>query len=225
MRELESYSGNAYPDTIVESGLRILTEFEKTGQFKLHSDPATAWLHESTPTEAIVGANTSVVDFIRIGRGSINAFYKPLAVQITLSIARLYAEREMREMGFVRSVGNNNVVFWIKEFRRTGDESPSTARPLFFFHGLGFGIVPYIHFIRTLVDDRRTMVVPEWPNISLGWKDNTRDEGLFSHHYAEALSAVVKTLKNSDGTGATTIDVIGHSYVSDLKYAALIATN
>lgn len=217
MRELESYEDNRYPREIVELCEDILSVMEDKGRFALHSNPLMTWLPLSTPTESTHGDNAGVVDFVRIGRGGINAFYKPLLVQGITTLARMYAEGELRGMGFIRVVDEFNIAYWIRLPQQvtSGFKAvDSGVRPLFFMHGMGFGAVPYIHFIRGLVDDRRAMVVPEWANISLGWADNQRPEGLTPDLYADSVAQIVSTLQNSDGSQATNIDVIGHSFVS-----------
>jgi hypothetical protein len=224
MRELESYVDACYPILIVQTAEELLSKMEKNGRFELHSNPSFAWLPKSTPTRS-THTDAQIPDFCRIGRGSINAYYKPLVIQAVVLFVRLYTEQELRLMGFQRSLSrdNNHIVFWIRKPRSNRDHQiyHDSVRPLFFMHGLGFGAVPYVHFIRTLLDDSRTVVVPEWPNISLGWADNQKFDGLLPDEYAESISNLVDTLCNSDGSPATTIDVVGHSYVSNL-YACWI---
>ena len=218
MRELESYSDFQYPDEIIAACTEILEIMESKGKFYLHCDPETAWLSLQTETESTHGINAKVVDFIRIGRGSINAFYKPLLAQGIIFTARLYAEGELKAMGFVRTVDKYNIVFWIRKHRVSENDKESKTdpiRPLFFCHGMGFGAVPYIHFIRSLLDDRRTTVIPEWPSMSQGWKDNMRPDGMTAELYADGVAGLVKNLRNSDESPAASVDVIGHSFVSN----------
>jgi hypothetical protein len=212
-RELESYDDRCYPSSVIDMAEDILNKMEEKGEFKLHSDPALAWLPKSAP----MSPHSKVPDFARVGRGPINAFYKPLLVQAVVCFSRMYAEHELRDMGFLRTVDHNNVVFWVRRpvDDHEHDKFHDCVRPLFFMHGLGFGVVPYIHFVRALLDDSRTVVVPEWPNISLGWSDNQKFSGLLPDEYADSISNMVDKLQNSDGSPAKTIDVIGHSYVSE----------
>jgi hypothetical protein len=225
MREIESYADLRYPGAIVECCDEMLSVLEDRGHFALHIDPATAWLPLTAATESTHGASAGIVDFVRIGRGSINAFYKPLLAQAVITAFRVYAEGELKGMGFTRQVDEFSIAYWIRP-AVAASGSPSSrgskpVRPLFFMHGMGFGAVPYLHFIRGLLDDRRAMVVPEWANISLGWADNHRASGLAPDLYAEGVERVVKTLTNSDGSLATCIDVIGHSFVSDCHCTVL----
>lgn len=210
MREMESYPGGVYPPSLVAKAQSMLDDMQQRGGFQLHSDPATAWLPLSVSTEC-TRPRSDVVDFVRIGRGSINAFYKPLPVRLVMLGMRCYAEREMRQMGFTRAVGASSIVYWTRPQRTKRDDSRA-IRPLFFLHGLGFGIVPYVHFIRSLLDDRRDMAVPEWPNISLGWADNCCEQTPTPREYADSLFKVIRTLQNSDGSMATCVDTIGHSW-------------
>ena len=210
MREQESYPNGMYPLVLVAKAEGVLNAMERKGQFTLHSDPSTAWLSSSVRTECTLPRG-DVVDFARIGRPSIDAFYKPIPVRLTMLIMRSYAEREMRQMGFTRTVGSSHIVYW-KRPQVTKRDDSRAIRPLFFLHGLGFGIVPYVHFIHSLLDDRRDMVVPEWPNISLGWADNCCDVSPKPRDYADSLFKCIKTLHNSDGSRATCIDTIGHSF-------------
>jgi pimeloyl-ACP methyl ester carboxylesterase len=210
MREMESFPGERYPEEVVHEADEVLQHMQREGGFTLHSDPATAWLPLEVHTECTL-PRSDVVDFVRVGRGSINAFYKPIPVRVLMLCMRCYAEREMRQMGFTRTVGAGSIVYWRRPQRTKRDDSRA-IRPLFFLHGLGFGLVPYVHFIHSLLDDRRDMVVPEWPNISLGWSDNCREDSLTPKEYADSLFKCIKTLHNSDGSMATCIDTVGHSW-------------
>lgn len=210
MKEMESYEEGVYPSEVILNAESVLGGMEKRGNFLLHSDPSTAWLASSVHTECTL-PRSDIVDFVRVGRSSVDAFYKPIPVRLTMLIMRSYAEREMRQMGFTRTVGASCIVYWKRPQVSKRDDSRA-IRPLFFLHGLGFGIVPYVHFIHSLLDDRRDMVVPEWPNISLGWKDNCSDVSLQPRDYADSLFQCIKTLRNSDGSMATCIDTIGHSW-------------
>jgi pimeloyl-ACP methyl ester carboxylesterase len=210
MRELESYPGGEYPSALVAKAQGVLDGMQRAGQFTLHSDPSTAWLPASTRTECTL-PRTDVVDFVRIGRASVDAFYKPIPIRLAMLVMRSYAEKEMRQMGFTRTVGASSIVYWKRPQVAKRDDSRA-IRPLFFLHGLGFGIVPYVHFIHSLLDDRRDMVVPEWPNISLGWPDNRCDIYPQPKDYADSLFKCIKTLHNSDGSLATCIDTVAHSW-------------
>ena len=210
MREMEDYPQHMYPTSVLNKSIHILEVMENNGHFSLHSDPATAWLPKSTLTECTL-PRSDVVDFVRVGRASIDAFYKPIPVRLIMLIMRRYAEREMVQMGFTRTVGESCIVYW-KRPQMTKRDDSRAIRPLFFLHGLGFGIVPYVHFIRSLLDDRREIVVPEWPNISLGWEDNRCDVSPTPKQYADSLFTCIKTLRNSDGSRATSVDTIGHSW-------------
>lgn len=210
MKEQESFALSRYPDEIISKATRILDKMQTKGGFVLHSNPATAWLPWTVRSESTL-PRSNTVDFARIGRASIDAFYKPIPLRLLMLLARSYAENEMRQMGFVRTVGLHNIVYW-KRPQQTKRDDSRAIRPLFFLHGLGFGIVPYVHFIRSLLDDRRDIVVPEWPNISLGWSDNRNDKVPIPVEYADSLFKVIRTLKNSDGSMATCIDTIAHSW-------------
>lgn len=212
MKELENYPDNAYPPSVIAKANRAIDDMQMKGEFKLHSDPSTAWLPAEVRTECTL-PRTDVVDFVRLGRSSINAFYKPIPMRLVMLCMRCYAEKEMRQMGFVRSVGASNIVYW-KRLQRTKKDHTRAIRPLFFLHGLGFGLVPYVHFIHSLLDDRRAIVVPEWPNISLGWEDNCCEGGITPKDYADSLFKYIRTLQNSDGSMATCIDTVGHSWGS-----------
>ncbi|KDD72401.1 hypothetical protein H632_c3394p0 [Helicosporidium sp. ATCC 50920] len=77
--------------------------------------------------------------------------------------------------------------------------------PILFFHGVGLGVTPYLHFVRSLTKTYpgHAMILLEVPHVSLRWssKGATPVEAVV----AEAVAAL-------DALGAPRACVIAHSY-------------
>jgi len=73
-----------------------------------------------------------------------------------------------------------------------------------------------VRFIASLcVEERRPIVVPEWPNISLPIRsDNRRPTAPEPKQYAESVAACLGALRLADGSAPTQCDIVGHSYGS-----------
>ena len=101
-----------------------------------------------------------------------------------------------------------HLVYW---HRHCNHERKRPA--LFFLHGLGFGICPYVGFLKYLVENlggEQDIIAPEWPNISLGWMDNyCSDELPSSQEYADSIYIIAKR-----HTPSRKADFIGHSFGS-----------
>jgi len=77
--------------------------------------------------------------------------------------------------------------------------------PLVFIHGLGFGIMQYIRKIQRLSVDRRTVIVPELPNISY---DLYKFPPPSNENLVTSLYNILSKLEIKQ------VDIIGHSYGS-----------
>ena len=78
-------------------------------------------------------------------------------------------------------------------------------------HGIGFGCVPYIGVALRAASrqPRRTIVLPEWPNLSFG---TYRGRYPSTRELAWTLHQHLRRLVYCDGTPATVADAVGHSY-------------
>jgi pimeloyl-ACP methyl ester carboxylesterase len=208
---------------------------EEQGGFKLHSDPDSAFLPRNYPTQAF-DANAHYPDFIRIGGAPITALYKPLWTVCLMFVVRQYARSQMRSLGFSEEEDvDTNIVFWVRppRPRKIHNRGEPRRPPLFFLHGVGMGILPYIRFIDELSrDSNRWVVAPELPNAS------RVEYGIMGLHkmcrtdeYAQAIRAQLERIAACEqelGEGATSTprsndrppppplraDFIGHSFGS-----------
>ena len=92
----------------------------------------------------------------------LNAVHKPFIFYIFMYFIRRCFNFYMYTLGFTNIVDPHlNLRVWIKH-----NSVGTNKMPLVFIHGFGFGIMPYIRKILRLSVDRRTVIVPEFPNIS-----------------------------------------------------------
>ena len=187
----------------------LLHVLEKRGAFRLHSDGCDEALALPPSNTRAQCPESRTPAFSRVGAFSINAWYKPLALKGIMWLVRLYTERNLRGMGFRRKTAPHSIVYWYRPASGRSRKAPT----LFFFHGIGFGVVPYERFLRRLVESLgsgRDIIACEWPNISHGWSDNyCADELPTSQEYADGIYILAK--KHSPDAP---IDVIGHSFGS-----------
>jgi hypothetical protein len=98
--------------------------------------------------------------FMRFGKNSINAYYKPLIITFISLAIRFFYEQILRYNNFENYYSSNtNVNYWYKI------NSKSEHTPIMFIHGFGIGIIPYLSYIINL-SKSGTIICPVLPNIS-----------------------------------------------------------
>jgi len=97
----------------------------------------------------------------------LRALHKPLIFYFFMEILAIFCHLVLLAWGFrrnrtVNQDSRDTVTTWTKQ-RRSGRE------PIVFLHGVGLGILPYLHFIRSLLHSckDRTIIVVEMPHVSL----------------------------------------------------------
>ena len=140
--------------------------------------------------------------FVRVGASPLMPMYKPILVKATIGFVRFaLCHVALRLAGFSRHLGAHGIIFWT----RMGHYS--AAPPLFFLHGAGMGIVPYLHKLLREVGRRpgRTYVFPEWPCLSHGtWRDHFPNP----RELAGVLHVYLRRTLNCRGAA----DVLSHSF-------------
>ena len=174
------------------------------------------------------------INFSRIGANDLTAWFKPIPLRLLIWAVRFWCcHIQLRRAGFHRRLAGHGVVFWTRngyeeegyEFEHSSKHvhadssnfsdraTPPTGEhpPLFIMHGIGFGCVPYIGVALRAAQrqPRRTIVLPEWPNLSFG---TYRGRYPSSRELAWTLHQHLRRLAYSDGSPALVADAIGHSY-------------
>ena len=185
-------------------------------------------------------------EFVRPNTYAITAFYKPLLLQAFIAWNRRRWNQALREGGFVESPPDEKtgVVLWTREASSTsescsssentdddeGDDdvnekkkkkkknekNPNRHVPVVFLHGLGVGVGPYSSWIIERLPKDRTILCPEWPNISYGIErgheyPTPRELAQFLRTSVENAIKKVKN-KTQLTTSEIKCDCIGHSY-------------
>ena len=175
-------------------------------------------------------------EFVRPNTYAITAFYKPLMLQAFIAWNRQRWNRALREGGFVESPPDEKtgVVLWTREASSTAESSSSSEKddgggddddeknhpnrhvPVVFMHGLGVGVGPYSSWIIERLPKDRTILCPEWPNISYGIErgheyPTPRELAQFLR---TSVENAIKKVKNKTQLQPSEIkcDCIGHSY-------------
>lgn len=196
-------------------------------------DPSLRTALRDEPEEAL-RSHENRINFSRIGACDLTAWFKPLPLRLLIWSVRLWCcHVQLRRAGFRRRLAGHGVVFWTRNghedevaARAEAEESsgccsvdsapaPAPAQeqqpPLFVMHGLGFGCVPYISTALRAAkkQPQRTIVLPEWPNISFGIYrgryPSARELGWTLHQHLRQIGF-------EDGTPAKVADAIAHSY-------------
>ena len=131
----------------------------------------------------------------------LNVLYKPRIFYVLMYLVRRVFNFYMYTLGFTNIIDPRlNLRVWIKH-----NSGATNKMPLVFIHGLGFGIMPYIRKIQRLSVDRRTVIVPELPNISY---DLYKFPPPSNENLVTSLYNILSKLEIKQ------VDIIGHSYGS-----------
>jgi len=177
-------------------------------------------------------------EFVRPNTYAITAFYKPLVFQAFIAWNRRRWNQALREGGFVESAPDEKtgVVLWTREGSRNRKSSDNTSSndvgvdsiqrtdsnknvPIVFMHGLGVGVGPYSSWIIERLPKDRTILCPEWPNISYGIERG--HEYPTPRELASFLKAAVENAVIAENTSSSSqnkalveikCDCIAHSY-------------
>ena len=128
----------------------------------------------------------------------LDIIHKPLAFYTIMYFIRRAFNFYMYTLGFTNIIDpSTQLRVWIK-YNSCADNKV----PVVLFHGLGFGIMPYIGKIRQL-STSRTLILPEYPNIS---------HDLYKFP-PPSNDTIVSSLYNTlIKWGINLVDTIGHSY-------------
>ena len=140
--------------------------------------------------------NNILLPHMRYGKNNLTPLYKPFIIYIIYKLAKWYYNYFIFKKNNFKIVYKNNIMFYIKNVT-------SNLTPVMFFHGLGFGIIPYNKMIMTISQDR-TIICPILPNTSNMYFNHNYE--LFSSScYLDAIKEILKELN------ITKIDFVGHS--------------
>lgn len=150
---------------------KTLTE-DQIDQAKLMMIAIETKLNYTFP-ETIDNAINTDLHFLKFGSTQIETSYKPVVVYCAMSTVKNLAYMYLRYLGFTKHTMKKTgmIYFYYKNPKNLSKTS-------IFIHGLGFGITPYINFVKTLMT-YTDVIIPILPNISNmefhsildGWKD------------------------------------------------------
>ena len=112
------------------------------------------------------GYNPKASRFMRHTLEDIRAFHKPLLVHIFVEMLGLVCMVILRWMGFSRLKTHKECTTkWIHTPPKLDTEKP----PIIFLHGVGFGALPYMHFISSLLSLHlsRPIIVVEMGHVGM----------------------------------------------------------
>ena len=119
---------------------------------------------------AIMTTHYQIMPFIRINNTVTNhlpaePMQFPLPLSLVLSSVRTYGDFRFTTLGFKKYTRKHGLVFWKKSRR-------FRTRRLLFFHGLGFGAMPYIELVESIFSRSSTgysdCVVVDLPARNIG---------------------------------------------------------
>jgi len=125
--------------------------------------------------ETVDNIDDSNLYFLKFGNTEIETAYKPMVVYCAMSTVKNLAYMYLKYLGFTKyTMEKTGIVYFY--YKNPKNKEKTTM----FIHGLGFGVTPYISFIKNLMD-RTDVILPILPNISNmefhsildGWKDKT----------------------------------------------------
>jgi pimeloyl-ACP methyl ester carboxylesterase len=139
--------------------------------------------------------------FIRINDPEINhspaiPLFRPMPVSLAFRCLRYYGDMRFYNNGYTYKKTDNGFVLWIKETNRDG-------KTLCFFHGLGFGAIPYFTIIERIAKQNSydNIIFVEIPGISGNSYPKSK---ITSQEIANVILENIEMYK--------IIDVISHSY-------------
>jgi hypothetical protein len=143
--------------------------------------------------------------FLKFGNNKIECKYRPTIVRYSLTILKDMCYFALRLTGFQK--------FYLQNFNITYFyyENSKEKKTIFFFHGLGFGIEPYLYYLLSL-REKANLVIIILPNISnmeyLGDIKNITYDSIFPEN--ESWRIIVKSIviKHS----ISRMNFIGHSF-------------
>lgn len=143
---------------------------------------------------------------LKFGSTKINTTYKPLILYTTFGTVKNFSYIYLKHLGFTKHTMNKtNMVYFHYQ------KPENKGRTIMFIHGLGFGITPYLGFIRDLTS-YADVIVPILPNIS-NMEFNSIFSGFtndnFFPHYQTIRDDFYQVINELD---LYDITVIGHSF-------------
>lgn len=91
----------------------------------------------------------------------IKAFHKPLALYLSMELFAIIAQLMLRIWKFQR-ICSGKTIKWVKKPSHTRQD------PVIFLHGVGFGVLPYLHFIHAILQGcKRPLIIVEMPHVAL----------------------------------------------------------
>lgn len=139
--------------------------------------------------------------------------FKPLVVHLASEACGTLTRLLLHLQGYTR-LKHDGFAFWIRYPRtrgttgkhaKGGDDEPANAHPLVFLHGVGWGLMPYLHFVDLLskAAPHAPVIVVEVPHLALRVSGQPRSVDDVAH----ATAAVLELHGFSAGAC-----LVGHSY-------------
>mmetsp|Transcript_3330 Transcript_3330/g.6337 ORF Transcript_3330/g.6337 Transcript_3330/m.6337 type:complete len:484 (-) Transcript_3330:44-1495(-) len=129
--------------------------------------------------------------------------YYPLVVQVPKFLVRLATDMVLRVQGYSkRRDASTGIVYW----SRTSDINAPTA---LFFHGIGMGLVPYLHFVPSFASDVPNAILVEFPGISA---HPLREDKLPPYPACDEIAASIRAHLKMTLNASSKIVAVAHSF-------------
>lgn len=190
----DNYEDDVYADPIYT---RIVQQFERTLGKRFVSNCED--IHDFLEIETTINKY----------RFLDKVYFFPYVILILCRVMRMGANVVLVSFGFSRHYHKKSgVMYWTKPY---GDMSnDGCVKPLIFIHGLGFGVLPYIHFLRCLPKAHyRRLIIIEIPLIAGYDVKLNCDSHLMptAERFSEGVSEIIETASRSADA-----DFIVHSF-------------
>lgn len=148
---------------------------------------------------------TKDMKFLKFGTKDIDSNYRPILIQPILKTIRKISYGVLKVEGFQKLRTTHGILYFYHKNSNPG------ANTVMFIHGLGFGITPYLSFIKNMKKDNNviTLVLPNISNMDFhAGYHHFEDQHLFPSYenWKEDIKQIIIT-HNVDK-----FDTIGHSF-------------
>lgn len=134
----------------------------------------------------------------------VKAFHKPLVFHLIFEVLALVSHLILYAWGFqkIQPENSKSAIKWVRHGSKKKDGTLET--PVVFLHGVGFGVLPYLHFIHAIIRKSMTdriIILVEMPHVALRLCPEAPD-------LSDLADDICKCVKEWSPTAC----FIGHSY-------------
>jgi len=185
-------------DEVLEAE-KILECIEKKIEFKFLD-------YETLISNNILKEYLDNLNILKFGNSKIETSYKPMIIYTTLNTVKNISYLYLKQLGFIKlKMPKTGMVYF---YYKNKEHNEKTT---IFIHGLGFGITPYLSFIKslTLTNDVIVPILPNISNMEFHSIFTSFDNQVFFPQYDDIRHDFFQVLNNHDLYNVT---VIGHSF-------------